>query len=57
MREQGEKKTEPGNEEHLPNDQTIESKTKRFSKLFPKGSGMKISSTTEQLHIKGGFPA
>ena len=43
MREQGEKKTEPGNEEHSPNDQTIESKTKRSSKLFPKGSGMKIS--------------
>ena len=43
MREQGEKKTEPGNEKHSPNDQTIESKTKRSSKLFPKGSGMKIS--------------
>ena len=42
MREQGEKKTELGNEEHLPNDQTIESMTKRSSKLFPKGSGMKI---------------
>ena len=33
MREQGEKKTELGNEEHLPND----------NPLFPKGSGMKIS--------------
>ena len=36
MKEQGEKKTEPGNEEHSPNDQTIESKTNDRANIFRK---------------------